>query len=289
VSLLFKDDIESSLDYLSSIITANVTDTKTHRSIIINGISNDQKTIDAIAVYMVALIANAIEANLQVRCDLLGTDDEAKIELQETVIDYIGENNNQNRDFIEDERNPWISEALIHLLLNVSRSVGTIHPPGKIIAVGLVHDDPKDKGIDITALYDGITIGLTVGEGKAHKLYPDQAISKATNFYVGFDVNRVLGKRIRTQVQIMRASLPDDLSSRATEGFWKKERCFMPVLIYDQSVARDWSKPRRVMNKLDVPIDRRILIPLEVCDYDEFFDKICDSMRQYVERVNLSV
>lgn len=72
---------------------------------------------------MVSLIAKAIDANLDVRADIM---EAGKEELIESVLDTIGEVNELDQDFIEDKRNPWLAEALIHLLLFISN-----HPIGE--------------------------------------------------------------------------------------------------------------------------------------------------------------
>jgi hypothetical protein len=249
----------------------------------ITGIENEVEIIRSIAVYMVALIANAIEANLQIRADLIEYTKIGKEEIVESVIDTIGENNNLEQDYIEDERNPWLAEALIHLLLFVSNKVSNIHPVGEVLAVGLVHDDPKDKGLDLTALYQSGTLGLTIGECKAYKLNPNKAISNAMKFFDGVDNNRKTGKRIRSQVQILRNFLPEDLSKLATHGFWKNERCFLTTPIFDMTVEKDWSRGRnKTLGQLRIPIEKRLIIPLAIENFDEFFNSLADEMRNFV-------
>jgi hypothetical protein len=279
----FKKLVESEIEFFASKINVSVIEAKTHHSIMITGIENEATIIRSIAIYMVALIANAIEANLEVRADLIEYTEVGKEEIVESVLDTIGENNDLIQDFIEDERNPWLAEALIHLLLFVSNKVNNIHPVGEVLAVGLVHDDPKDKGLDLTALYQSETLGLTIGECKAYKLNPNKAISNAMKFFDGVDNNRKTGKRIRSQVQILRNFLPEDLSNSATHGFWKNERCYLTTPIFDKSVNKDWSRSRnKTLGVLRVPINRRLIIPLAIEDFDEFFNSLADEMRNLV-------
>ncbi|MGM0878578.1 MAG: hypothetical protein ACQEWV_28785 [Bacillota bacterium] len=281
-----KELVESEISLFASKINVSVMNATTHHSIIIRGIENENRIVRSIAVYMVALIANAIEANLQVRADLIEYTEVGKEEIVESVIDTIGENNDLDQDFKEDERNPWLAEALIHLLLFVSNKVNNIHPVGEVLAVGLVHDDPKDKGLDLTALYQSETLGLTIGECKAYKLNPNKAISNAMKFFDGVDTNRKTGKRIRSQVQILRNFLPDDLSKLATHGFWKDEKCYLTTPIFDMSVNKDWAKSRnKTLGALRIPLDRRLIIPLAIEDFDKFFDSLADEMRNFVREL----
>lgn len=281
-----KKIVESEIKVFASRIKVTLLKAKTHHSVIVTGIENKKTIVRSIAVYMVALIANAIEANLQVRANLIEYTETGMEELLESVFDTIGEDNNLDQDFKEDERNPWLAEALIHLLLFVSNQVKNIHPIGEVLAVGLVHDDPKDKGLDLTALYQAKTLGLTIGECKAYKLYPNKAISNAVTFFEGVDSNRKTGKRIRSQVQILRNFLPEDLSALATHGFWKDEKCFLTTPIFDSSVNKDWSRTRnKTLGALRVPLDRRIVIPLAITDFDGFFDSLSDEMRNFAEEL----
>lgn len=282
----FQQYVESEIQFFISRITVNIIEAKTHKAIIITGIENDPTVIRSIAVYMVALISNSIEANLEIRADLIEYTEIGKNEIIESVIDTIGENNHLNQDFIEDERNPWLAEALIHLLLFVSNRNNSIHPVGEVLAVGLVHDDPKDKGLDLTALYQAETLGLTIGECKAYKLYPNKAISNAVSFFDGVDSNRKTGKRIRTQVQILRKFLPDEFSELATNVFWKNERCFLTTPIFDMSVDKDWSRTRnKTFGALNVPIEKRLVIPIAIEDFDGFFNSLSDEMRKFVREL----
>ncbi|MFG6117188.1 hypothetical protein ACGTN9_18710 [Halobacillus sp. MO56] len=284
--LKLNDLVESGVELFTSKIEVSVIETETHHSLIVKGIENDKEILNSIAAYMVALIANAIEANLEVRADLIEDTEIGKEDIEESVIDTVGESNELNQDFKEDERNPWLAEALIHLLLFVSNKVQNLHPAGEVLAVGLVHDDPKDKGLDITALYQSGTLGLTIGECKAYKLNPNKAISNAMNFFDGVETNRKTGKRIRTQVQILRKYLPEELSKLATSGFWKNERCFLTTPIFDSSVNKDWSRIRRkTLGGLKVPVNRRIIIPLAIENFDLFFDSLSDEMRDIVREL----
>ena len=234
---------------------------------------------------MVALIANAIEDNLKICDDLLSEGKSGVIDLKNSLIEIIGDSNELPEAFIQEERNPWLAEALNHLVLYLSTELTEIHPPGQIYVIGNVHDDPKDKGIDITALYHCQTIGLTISECKAYKLNPNKAISDASSYFLEIDGGGILGRRIRTRVQAMRNFLPENLRNQATNGFWKKERCFLPFLVFDATESKDWRRARPALNKLPTPPDRRIIIPIQIRDFDLFFNNLSNSMRNFAERL----
>lgn len=286
---MIKGDLLNALDHLTSVVSAQIIKTDTHHSVVIKGLINDPKTVKAIAIYIVSTVSNAIEANLQITADLMDTDYEDRIDLKESVFQYIGSSNKLEKRFLENSRNPWIAEVILHMLLNISRQVVELHPPGTIVAIGHAHDLPTDNGIDLAALYDGAAFGLTIAECKAYQKTPDKAISHATDYYVNFSRNYILGRRIRTQVQTMRASLTEDLSRKATKSFWKNERCCMPVIFYDASIKKKWNRSRPAMKKINVPIERRVLVPIEIQSFNDFFNEISDAMRSYVEELLQSV
>lgn len=278
----FEQKIVDELEVFSTSISAKIIEAETHHAVIIDGVINSEKIIKCIAVYMVALISNAIEANLKIHANLIGyTELETEL-LIESVLDTIGENNDLNRDFIEDERNPWLAEALVHLLLFTSRTVEDIHPVGRILALGLVHDDPKDKGLDLTALYMSDSLGLTIGECKAYKTNPNKAISNAMTFFEGVDSNRKTGRRIRSQIQILRKFIPEEIAQEAPNIFWKNERCFLTTPVFDASVNKDWSRKRnKTLGSLQAPVNKRLIIPISIVNFEEFFNELSDEMRRF--------
>lgn len=283
------DDIAQSLSYLSSTINATVIDSISHYTVNINGLDRSPDTIRHLSIYTVATVSHAIEANLRISADLMEDSKDSILEIQSCFDRYIQDNNNYSstadKRFIDRARNPWLAEVIVHLLLNISRAVRDLHPPGEILTTSFVHDLPTDNGLDAAALYISQSLGVVVVECKAYKNRPAAAFRDATNYYTNFDNNHILGKRIRTHVQVMRGYLSDEHKSYATNSFWKHEKSFVPAIFYDSSHYQDWSSSRDQMIGMSVTKDKRILIPIVIDNYHAFFNELSDGIRYYLEEL----
>jgi hypothetical protein len=283
------DDIAQSLSYLSSTINATVTDSVSHFTVNINGLDRSPDTIKHLAIYTVATVSHAIEANLRISADLMEDSRESILEVQSCFMRYISSNNDYSSDkekrFINNARNPWLAEVIVHLLLNISRTVRELHPPGEILTTSFVHDLPTDNGLDAAALYISQTLGLVIVECKAYKSRPDTAFKHATDYYTDFGEKHILGKRIRTHVQQMRVFLPEEYKSYAINSFWKHEMSFVPTIFYDSSKAQDWSSSRDQMISMSVTKDKRILVPIVIENFHAFFNELSDGIREYLEEL----
>ncbi|MCG9969915.1 hypothetical protein L9W92_18125 [Pelotomaculum terephthalicicum JT] len=253
----------------------------THNSVIFYGeINND--LIEAIAHYLVGIRACAIDAALNIRADLIGDTDEDKIELYADICSIVGENNNAlTMDQIQDERNPWLSEGIFHLFMNISTRLTNIHPPGLIIALDLPHVSAKDKGLDLMALYlFGDNLGISIIETKAYKDDPNKAINKAVNYFKEIEQGKH-APRIRQSIQTMRTSLPPSFQKLVSSSLWKKNRSYIPNPHYDASVPMNWSNRRPSLNDLSVGKTRIIIMPHIINNFDTFFNSISENMRDF--------
>ncbi len=283
------DDIAQSLSYLSETITATVVDSGSHFTVMINGLDRSPITIRHIAIYTVATVSHAIEANLKISADLMEDSRESVLDIGECFKRYIRDNNNYSsatdKMFVDRSRNPWLAEVIVHLLLNISTTVRDLHPPGQILTTSFVHDLPTDNGLDAAALYFSNTLGVVIVECKAYKSRPVKAFKDATNYFTNFDDNHILGKRIRTHVQLMRGYLSDDHRKYAANSFWKQEKSFVPTIFYDSALQQDWSTSRSQMSSMSVTKEKRILVPINIDDYHIFFNELSDSIRGYIKEL----
>ncbi|MDI4648779.1 hypothetical protein [Cohnella hashimotonis] len=280
------DDISHSLSYLSSTINANVVDSESHFTVVINGLDRSPEIIRHLAVYTVAVVSHAIEANLRISADLMEDNRESILEIQGCFARYIQHNNNYStateKRFIDRARNPWLAEVIVHMLLNISTTVRNLHPPGEILTTSFVHDLPTDNGLDAAALFISQSLGVVVVECKAYKNRPAAAFRDATNYYTNFNNNHILGKRIRTHVQVMRGYLTEEYRNQATNSFWKQEKSFVPTIFYDSSKNEDWSIGRDQMRNMVVNKDKRILVPIVIDNFHLFFNELSDAIRVYI-------
>jgi hypothetical protein len=275
------------LDYLAQTLRCTVYSDPpdTHTAIIITGWNDDDETRHAIACYLVGLRGGAIDAALKIRAQLEDTPQD-KIELYQNVIKIVGEDNAKlTQDQKEDERNPWIAEAIWHLCLAIASRIVDWHPPGQILALDYAHVIAKDHGLDVAALYEsGETLGMSIVETKAYKADPNKAIQKAVAFFKDVDLD-LHGARIRQSVQFMRTALTPEQQSRVTGSFWKRTRSYLPNPHYDSNCEMDWTNSRPSFRELEPPKSNIIVMPHGISNFDSFFDKISDEMRKYAKEL----
>lgn len=173
-------DMELALHHLCGILDVELSNHETHTLLRISGIQQSQECLNCIAIYCVGQILNAVQVNLTIRADLLGTDEKAIDRIVQDVYSVIGENNEilTNKQKIE-ERNPWLFETISHLLVHSSRIRPEFHPVGQLLGLLPVHGKVKEPGLDLVAIYISDDIGLGIGEMKAWENDPSAALKKS--------------------------------------------------------------------------------------------------------------
>lgn len=266
---------------MAELLRVDVKATTTHCVLTVDGWNDSEDTRQAIAEYLVGLRAAAIDCALAVRADLA---DSAKHRLQilKNVEAIVGSPSSPlSEDAISTERNPWIAEALSHLLMAAAAARQQLHPPGRVLAVGLPHVAAKDHGLDVVAIYwspDGC--GLSIVETKAYPKDPNQAIGDAAAKFR--EINE--GKHdlpIRQSVQTMRAFLSAEVQSLVSPAFWEENRSYLPNPHYDSAVAVNWTNGRRSLEGLLPDKQRVLVLPNSVQGFHEFFDDIAKKMWHY--------
>lgn len=274
--------IHDSYRYLVTVLNAHILESETHRTIIVTGLNNDNNTRREISRYLVGLRASAIDAALNIRSNLIEDTREGYISLLEDIYSLVGEENNLTEDQVQDERNPWLSEGIWHLCLNISRDKANFHPHGAVIAINYPHIAAKDHGLDVIAIFENEgNLGLSFVESKAYKNDPNRAINKSVLFFKEVD-NGKHSTRIKQCVQVMRASLSTEKQRLVTGLFWHRNRCYIPNPHYDTSITINWSNKRPSFTELAVDRTDIIVMPHIIDNFDSFFDAIADEMRAFV-------
>ena len=276
-------DVTASINSLCRVINLEHINHETHSLLLISGITRTDECLQCLAVYCVGQIANAIQANLSIRADLLGDGEDTIDRLSNDVFSVIGENNNAlTLEQKRDERNPLLFEFISHLLVHISVHRPEFHPTGRLIGLFPVHVTVNIPGLDLIALYaNEENVGLGVGECKAREDSPSPALIEASKKFIDID----LGNRdseIRTNVSLIRFGLPDEYQSRITGAFWREERTYYPFIGYSNRHNPRWGNRRAALMRLNVPPERRILIPLAI-EFQDFFDDLSNQMRIYLE------
>ena len=278
-----EQSITRAATHLSSVLRCSVQDAPTHRVVVVEGWADDQATIDAIAAYLVGLLASAISLALTVRASIEDTTED-RLELRANVEKLVGSATVLlSSDQKQDERNPWMAEGIWHLCLFLAQQRTDLHPLGKIIALDHPHVAAKDHGFDVVAVYQGlISFGMAFIECKAYENNPNGAINSAVDFFRELEAG-TYDARARQVMSALRVALAPALQQQVSPSLWKQERELIPNPHYDVSAAVDWKNPRPSFNGLSTPVERRVIMPNELPGFTSFFDRIGDAMIQLVQ------
>ncbi len=277
-----EEAMSNAIAYLVDVLRCQILDADTHRVLIVTGWNNDSSTRQAIAHYLVGLRACAIDAALNIRAELEDTLAD-RVELRQSILKIIGASNETlTDDQKQDERNPWMAEGLWQLCMVIAARRPEIHPVGGVVAVNYAHTAAKDHGLDVAAIYESNNVyGLSLIESKAYKQDPNQAISKAVDYFKAIDRGEHAPK-IRQTVQIMRTALPAEQQERIPMSFWKRMRSYLPNPHYDAGCTMNWTNTRPSFRELTPDRLNIIIMPHIITNFDTFFDTIADEMRAFV-------
>jgi hypothetical protein len=276
-------DVERCLDALSHRLIVAFADTGTHRLLTITGVDCSAECLRDLAVYCVGQIAKAVQVNLQVKADLLGFDNrDAREQLIPDVYSVIGENNNAlTAERKTDERDPWLFEALSHLFVHLSvRNAGFL-PVGRLIGLIPTHKSVKEQGLDLLAVYAGDAVGFGIGECKARENDPSGGLLEAVRKFSDIDSGGY-NSDLRSTAGMMRESMPLEYRDQMTGAFWREERAYMPFIGYSSSHHPRWACDRQTLMCLGVPATHRLLFPMPLENFRDFFDRLADEMRAYL-------
>lgn len=281
--------VQGALDHFHRTLRWETLTAPSHTTVVVAGWNDTDASRQAIAKYLVGLIASAVDAALSIRASLVGNDTRAAAGLEADVANVVGASNDAlTAEQKTDERNPWLSEGLWHPCLHVAhRHIPDIHPVGSVLAIDLPHVDAKDHGMDGTVLYDGAAgIGLSFIETKAYRDRPSDAVLHASSAFRAIDRGDK-DHRIRQTVQLLRYALPAARQPEIAGAFWNQERTYIPNPHYDQGArpAPSWTRSRRCLARLTPDSRHLIVMPHSIDDFDGFFDTISDAMRSYVREL----
>lgn len=270
-------DVNEALKILSESLSIDRSECETHSIIIVEGFDDDE-VLEATAIYLVSAISQNIEANLQIREALFEEEDISR-ELKSDVISVIGEHN-VDTDFKRMTRDPWMWEGISHMMIHLSRLDPDFHPIGRVLAKTNIKYDVHDHGLDVITIYESGDLGVSAGECKAYFNDPSRAILDAANKLREVDAN-IRDIELRCTVNQLRSALANDAKRKVAGSFWRNERSYLPFVCCDEECARDWTKNRKSLRRLNIPVSNKILFPLSLIDARKKFDRICIMMRNY--------
>jgi hypothetical protein len=276
------DLLQAAIDSLKRELTPQVQTVSSHQVTIVHGIEQ-QETMEAFATYaLIADIGQGIRVNLAIAAEVLGGSPNFGTELQQQVERIIGANNAIQDDFREDQRDPWFTECLGHALLNISRDVLELAPPGPIQALTLVHTDVRDHGLDLVGLHlEQALLGLHISEAKASENNASNHGSATAKLFAEVDAGS-RDPEIRGKVQLLREALPQGQQRLVTPSFWHGQRAYVAVICYSANSSFAPAHARPAYARLAVGAQRIRLLAVPLSNYRQFFDTIADRVRALV-------
>lgn len=271
-------DIATAITVLASCLTVEPAEYDSHTVLTIGEFDSPAAKL-ATAVYLVGSVAQCVGADLQIRSALFDETTLAR-DIGADVVSVIGDTS-ADLDFKIMQRDPWVWEAISHLLIHLAQANAAYHPSGEILVKTQVKFDVHDHGLDIVAIYLGDELGITAAECKAYLDDPARAITDASNRLKEIDDN-LRDMELRAAVNQLRPSLPAKHRDSIGGTFWRQERSYFPFVCCDDAKAVDWKRSRSTLRALTLPAAKKLLVPLSLTDARKVFDEICDLMRVYV-------
>lgn len=287
---IIQSAVAGAIAHCSLRLTSSVEDVDTHRVIRIGGLAGDSEMHQETAIYLVGLIADAIDVSLQIRARL-SFESNDHVELVRSVEKLVGSPGNPlDAQTMIDTRNPWMVEGIVHLCMCVAAAqssdsglVCSIHPVGNIVGLNKPHISAKEQGMDNVVIYvENGEIGLSIIESKAYKNDPNKAISESVRYFAEVDTG-LHDVRIRQVTNSMLDQLPPGIRDAAPASFWKQRRCYLPNPCYQPVI--DWASSRPSLKKLAVNRDYRLILPVQLSDFDGYFQDIAIRMLRFAQTV----
>ena len=249
-----------------------------HWGVLISSIDTDD-CMGSIGVYATALIAQIVGVDLVLSDALIGNRPAFTETLTLNVERTIGPNNELDDDFRRYQRDPWITEALGHLLFALAKDVASDCVPGPVRALTLPHTQVREQGLDLVGVFelDDGNVGICITESKASETNAGSQLAKAAKLFRALDD----GERdadVLQALNLFRGYLAPNIRDALPDAMWTGERSYAPLLSFrtnfDPATARE-----STLGRLAPPVDRRRVIAVELQNYRAFFDGVADGMR----------
>ncbi len=280
---ILKELCEEALNCLSDTLRFELFTEQTHCYIKVEDI-NDSKTKKYLSIYLVNIAAQLIQINLDIWAGLFD-EKSCHLDVRKSLTNIIGEDNSICEQEKTTKRNPWILECISHLLLNLVRSNSVICdcllPYGRLHGLEIVHKSANEPGLDLIGLYETDSIGICIGETKAYEKSPSKGLKDAFQKFHQVE-NGDYDSDIRAFISNIRYSLDREIQNKISGSFWRNERRYYPTIGYSNERKPRWNQNREYIKSLEISCDKKIIIPLSICDFRDFFDDIAENMRLIV-------
>ncbi|MDA0179321.1 hypothetical protein OJ997_03345 [Solirubrobacter phytolaccae] len=277
-----EDLVDRALDTLTRLLTlTEVAAIDSHVALEVGGLA-DPEAVDALGMYLVALLAGIVGTDLRLSAALLEDSADAKAELMAAVVarlEPVPDAKQEIKDvFAPNVRDPWIAEGVAHALLAVRQRAVTPCVSGNVAAIAVPHPKPSQQGLDLFAIYDDAGLpALALGEAKATKNNGSGRLTEATSFFQKVH-DGARDVDIRMQTVVLRPALSAQLQAGLSGAFWKTRACFLPFIAHGDQL--DLARSRPGLKRIGRPVESKRVLDCHPVVYDEFFDAVDAAMRR---------
>lgn len=237
--------------------------------------------IEALGQYGTGLIAQVVGVDLRLSDALFGNSPGFRDTLKRNVERTVGASNTISANFRAYQRDPWITEALGHLLVALASREANHCVPGTVHALTLPHTQVREQGLDLVGVaeLDG-GVALCIAESKASEGSPGSQLSKAVKLFKAIDA-RDRDNDLLQALNIFRNYLTAEIRAELPEAMWSRDRLYAPVISFRTGLDPSTERPT-TLGQLNPPSHQRRLICVRLEDYGAFFNGVADAMRAAV-------
>ncbi len=277
---------EAGLQGLTDRISCSKDLRSTHTVVSVENLSSDPALCAGIASYVVALRARSIDTALRIRAAALPDRPETKVDLRAEIRKMCGVElpAGSPAEFIQNQRDPWLSEGFSHMLIHAAAVHPNTHPPGTVVGAWTAHTRPGDPGLDVATLYrrEGL-LGVGIVETKACQNSAPAAVQEATRYFREIDRGQH-SDRLRQAVDMLSAALPPDEAASLPLTLWRDERSYIANPHYESGLnGTSWKRRRRTLAELQPPANRIVILACAIGNFRGFFNRVADSALEFVE------
>jgi hypothetical protein len=239
-------------------------------------------SVAALGVYCTGLIAQVVRVDLSLSDALLGRTDVFRDRLNAMVVRAVGNSNAIDETFRTKQRDPWITEALGHLLFGMTKDEPNDCLPGGIEALTLPHLQVREQGLDLVGVFavDG-TPGIAVGESKASETGAGSQLARAVELFRALE-DQERDEDILQALNLMSGYLPAALVEKLPAAIWDGDRVYCPVLTFRVNFDPSTNRPDGI-GAIALTSDRKRVVAMRLATYRNFFDSVADAMRSAIE------
>lgn len=274
--------VSESLAWLREHLDFQSTSVSNYTVITVHGCDSDA-AIEHIARFLVGAIAQVVRLDLELQPALISSGLDGQAELQQDLAKILHPHGEPLSDYDRTHtRDPWIGEALGHLVLVLSDQAPHPCVPAPVVASHLPHVEARDHGLDLFA-FSHPDLGVVIGEAKTSKSGIGNGLIDAEVMFDDIEE----GKRdhdIRQAVNGLMLALDDGLRGQVVGAIWKDSRSYLPVLCFQSGL--NLSTARDGLKKLGDNNAGCRLVAFKHADHDQFFHRVAEQMEQAIEVIS---